>query len=499
MQASPKHKCSAREAVARRWRDRDYSKPGREVIVIDSESESDNESAAETDVEQPVVDGWCFKLLRSSIYDARDSAHLIGTGDILGDPNLESTVLFSFQFELDSLFASIHGGVRSVTLVAQVGTIQPITERRLVPLMNKTRVVEIKMPPYSCHHSKLIINRYKNGTWQLFMPSNNFTTAEENLPQQVCWISPVLHQRDTRNANQNSFQTGLLVYLDAYRDRHLTSNVKMPLEMVDFAPLAGLEFISSVPSYKDKRPTGLRSLVEKLASHNALTSESLLEEEHILCQTSSMMNSTSKANPGNILTHTMIPLFTGITPYPADTKGTVPRHSTEELLQIYKRRHITPYLIFPTVDEIRSAPTGEMCAGWFNFNWARDLAHYAALRDTFRVFYKQDPNKVRGTPRATTPAHSKFYMSSPTNDFSNLNWCCYTSSNLGVNAWGTLTRQPRNYEVGILIPGPVKCRSFIDTVYGNTVRNCDTTNEVTVPFTLPPVPYTPGDDCYNRA
>lgn len=189
---------------------------------------------------------------------------------------------------------------------------------------------------------------------------------------------------------------------------------------------------------------------------------------------------------------------------------TVKYIDTEKLLTLYKDDKVKPYIVYPTVEELKTVPGGYMAQGWFNFNYEKNIPYYSMLKDQFKIFYKQDPERV-SYRRGTLPSHSKFYLHTTTEDevtnFQELEWCCYTSSNLSLSAWGRITTAPRNYEVGVLIHSKgsadkLKCYSFTDLVYqGDTLgRGTDTDGSVIVPFTLPVIPYSPGtDESYNRS
>lgn len=557
---------SAKEAVSNRWRQMEYKsgspqaipagETAKEAEVIDLTSDTSaqqEEEEEETDIEfhEPVEEQdkplksapgpetpstrqknqntWCFKLMKSAVYDGINalfpepiySQHFITLEDILYDPHIQSTMLFSFQYNFDFIFSKIHPHIKHITLVAQTGTIVPLTIKKYIPIVRRTKIIEFSMPPYSCHHSKMIINFYKDKSCRIFLPSTNFTHDEANFPQQVCWCSPILSPREEMlTDSKNKFQESLLTYLQSYYPRDVRNGPIIPeLKKLDFSSLKDDE-ISFIYSTTNKKFTsGLKLLNQILQDKQLLPAEGTTEEEnnltkHFLCQTSSMGNTLVKSKPVNILTHLMIPTWCNMLKIGENDK-TIKYFDTDKLVSLYRYHKIKPYIVYPTVNELQHVLGGEIAQGWFNFYYDKNLPYYTMLRDKFKIFYKQDLQRV-SFRKGPLPSHSKFYLhwtsTSDTTDFKELDWCCYTSSNLSLNAWGRITSIPRNYEVGVLIHKnlhtgvKLKCFSFTDLIYSNskvkneTIENTD--ESVIVPFTLPVVPYssTPTrDESYNRA
>lgn len=485
---------------------------------------------------------WCFKLIRSETYDTSNSMfpepvishHFVTLEDILYDCNLEKTVLFSFQYDLNFLLPKIHPKINHVTLIAQSGTIIPLTVNSYVPMMKKTHIIEFQMPPYSCHHSKMIINFYKDQSCQIFLPSNNFTYNETNFPQQVCWCSPVLSPTNQNCQNsektKNKFQDNLITYLKSYKIKDSKYHLIIKdLQKIDFSPLNDDE-ISFVFSTTNRKVTsGLKLLNKILLEKSLLIDPNNSRSKHFLCQTSSMGNSLSRNKPINIFTHLMIPVWCNLLKINEDDRK-IEYIETDTLLKLYEDKNIRPYIVYPTLNELKSSIYGAMIQGWFNFYYERNIPYYSMLKEKFKIFYKQNPRHT-SFRRGPIPAHSKFYLFADTttatittnatredsngaenNPFRELNWCCYTSSNLSLNAWGKILTTPRNYEVGVLIYKSrtnkykkLACFSFTDLIYlrnNHTKKNVDTDGSIIVPFTLSLLPYdqtTTRDECYNRA
>ena len=137
--------------------------------VIDLTSDDENQ---EEDISSP------FKLVKSDVYDSNvNSAHFITFKEIFGDKRLKKSILFSFQYELDFLLEQFYSGVREIVIVAQKDTIRPCTTQKGISMVDRLSVIEFFMPQYTCHHSKMILNLYDDGSCKMFLPSNNFTYA----------------------------------------------------------------------------------------------------------------------------------------------------------------------------------------------------------------------------------------------------------------------------------------------------------------------------------
>ncbi|QLQ82106.1 hypothetical protein HG537_0G03610 [Torulaspora globosa] len=500
-----------RRAVAERWSKVEYRSTQVRSCSDDSSASTDIEGYSDErplkKVKQEVIDltgsdeeietiKSDFKLIRSEVLDSNvTSSHFISFEQIFGDQTLKKSVLFSYQYDLDFLLSQFHSKVEDIVVVAQTGTIRSSSGSEAIALSDRLLVIEFNMPQFTCHHSKMIINFYNDGSCRIFMPSNNFTYAEANYPQQVCWCSPRLKRADRAYVRgSSSFQDSLVDYLGTYKLKKISERVVSSIKTIDFSPLQDVTFVFSSPS--NEIESGLQSLAKILSGD--VKDEADGSAHHYLCQSSTVGAALSKKTHSNLFTHVFIPILHGITSPKSKLL------STETVLNEFKLKHIVPHLIYPTVEEIRTSPLGWLCSGWFHFNYNRDMAHYNMLAKQFSVFRKQDPRRISQT-RTTTPSHSKFYMKFTTEldaELSNsmsLDWCLYTSSNLSRTAWGTGAARPRNYEVGVLLkagPRELICASFTDVVYRNSsnLKPKPDSQIVLVPFTLPVVPYDANQD-----
>lgn len=465
--------------------------PQQEVVVDLTQDETSSTDISEDSDTESLEHGY-FKMIRSDLYDrdTKGSPHFVTISDILGDDKIVKSILFSYQFQLDFILEQFHRNVQKIVMVAQEGTITPLSRLQYAFQLDKCQMTTFPMPHYTAHHSKMIINFYQDETCRIFIPSNNFTYNETNLPQQVCWSSERLPRyRHRHKSGETSFETNLIRYLKSYHIDTIDKLIIKDLQTVNFQSLSSVEFVFSTP--RKNVVSGLPLLNSILKSHCALqytdNDENVGKPLHFLCQTSSMGTSLSQTNVVNLFTNVMIPSWLELGAEMHEVEKSKKYPTKAQIKDLFKRKNVKPYILFPTLQEIKLYPAAR---GWFHFHYHRRQDHYQALRDELKCFYKQDPTKV-ATSRGLTPCHSKFYIASMDPNFSDFQWCCYTSANLSVSAWGTSHRAPRNYEVGVVMFNG-ECESF-HNVAAREVRY----DTVLVPFTLPPVPYetaegTPG-------
>lgn len=484
---------SARDAVRNCWAQKSYNVNTIEVIDLTQE-ETEAESGPRDEileVKGEELEGtdemkhFSFQVVKSEVYDRGvESPHFITMSDILNDKDIVKSVLFSFQYELDFILAQFHRNVKEIVMVAQEGTILPLTRLQYMEQLKKCKMITFRMPPYTSHHTKMIINFYVDKTCRIFIPSNNFTYNETNLPQQVCWSSGKLRQLAFKRS-KISFQENLLQYLQSYRIADVNKLIIKDLKNVDFESLEDVEFVFATPNGKTK--SGIKLLNEVLVKHDAIFRNDI----NFLCQTSSIGASLSQARPVNLFTHVMIPSWTGTRDELNHGGQNIKKSSfltDEAIMKSMQQRNIKAHILYPTLQEITQHPASR---GWFHFRYKKGAEYYKMLKDKFAIFSKQDPTRTNPR-RGLTPSHSKFYMASVGPSFHKYEWCCYTSANLSVSAWGTLSRTPRNYEAGVvLFTG--SCSSFPAVAGRNTPADC-----VVVPFTLPPLRYAArSDDAFN--
>lgn len=489
-------------------------------IPVLGEAPTNGESSSGATREHDRVN-YPFKLVRSEFYDeGHVSEHFITLQEIFSESKLTRAWLFSFQYELDFILPMFNESTQ-ITIIAQKGTILPPTHisSKTSKILSKMKTIELQMPPFACHHSKMIVNEYRDGSCCIYIPSNNFTHAETNLPQQIVWRSPRL-RRCSEAVKESEFRKSLVKYLNAY-----PVSLKPLIEFLgtlDFTSLdqLGVEFIFSCPKPFESILSGIPLLHKALFSRQHAADGNTGRERHRYLSQVSTIGAPLKTgleSPGNLFSHLMIPLLSGLLVGPRDRKRA---YEIPNLHKVFEDYNIEPYIVYPTPEEIRQSPMGYLTGGWFHFHWLRNQATktvYNTLKK-WGVLHKQQPQDC--PRRGRTPSHTKFYMKSTTlldnqAPFSEVDWFLFTTANLSLNAWGTTTRKPQNYEVGVLFKSQdrrrITVKSVSDLVYskfrstgqilGSSKVHSNANICVMVPFDINPVPYQPGDDafCVSRS
>lgn len=541
-----------RDAVAKRWRDVEYSSLSggsvnddnkvkrpksenlsressdnstdvssfNEVIVLDSEDEDDDENGKDIvfkdqiTIDRILFDSHhCFKLIKSDSYDniyypARTDFHFITMKDIFREKNLKRSILFSYQFNMDFLLDCFDPNIEAITIVTQEECLLPLDPTnpayyRLKKIEDKIKKIIIKMAPYTSHHTKMIINFYQDNTVRFFLPSNNFTKAEVDYPQQVCWCSPKLPFNEKFiNKTPSLFKNGIISYLKSYERKDINDLILKYVDQIDCSTLDDVTFIFSSPGKNTQSGLGLlKQHIENIEDHIHTPSS----KHRYLVQASSLGSKIGKDK--HIFMDYIIPALV-----PKDciyTRANDPDkyNKTYPWNNLIKEK-IHANILYPTIDEVMESPNMYLSGGWFHFNYQANPGVYERLREA-NVFVKQCVSDI-SKERRTTPSHSKFYLkwsNSKDNDEKKIpdeiDWCLYTSANLSSVAWGRVTSNPRNFEIGVLLKQdnthqkPLKCMSFVDLVYNR--KDADVKNTVIVPFTKTYILYDHNDKPTNVA
>ncbi|AGO10162.1 AaceriAAR169Cp [[Ashbya] aceris (nom. inval.)] len=525
---------SAKEAVRARWAQVDYETLGEagtssaqavpdavEVVVLDSDEEgSAAEDAGGEEPERHEV--WPLWLAQSALYDGEVAGAAAGNGicgleAVLGDTELERVYLFSFQYEMNWLLDMIPEHVELV-VTAQKGTVQEADGGRT----DRVRYRMVWMPPFSSHHSKMVIAFYQDRRCRVALPSANFTAMEASLPQQMIWMTPRLAHSRAAEQRPSRFRSGLQEYLQLYPepDRELLQR----LRKIDFAPVdaTGAAFVYSVPGARTRAKTGLAQLAAQLGEAPVAGRQ----HSHYFCQSSSIggpLNSRSPENTRNLFVHLMVPLLSGHTKgLPKSVKDCPGEKEAYELL---RSERLHPYILYPTVEDFNECFTGWLASGWFHFHHSRTAAtrnHYSSLRDN-GCFVKQREYELRPGGRTAlpiirrdrVPCHTKFYIkftsasATSWDSLTDCEWFLFTSANLSTHAWGgPPSYQPKNYECGVLytksenVALRVHCAKDVvyaadsawsDPEYFDTREGEHITVNLMTPFWLPAENYDPAD------
>ncbi|KAH3903363.1 uncharacterized protein SCODWIG_00552 [Saccharomycodes ludwigii] len=464
-------------------------------------------------------------LLRSIYYDRSISfsKYIIDMHDIFlayennnNSFTLDELWLFSYQYELDYIFPYIDSMIGNavcinktsnkplIKIVYQKGTFLLPSNIDLKIKYEKylreniIQLLEIQMKPYTSHHSKMIIQKWKsnnggsNDFLKIYIPSANFTFSESNLPRQMCWYSgklPIYSKTfdtgdiETNTPAPSNFKKHLLDYIESYANasffKSLITLLKTP-NRVDFSSLKNYDFLYS--TVNPKYLSGYRLMNTLLNRHN-YNGDAV--EKELIVQVSSIGAPLKKKSYNRnlyLLDDILVPLYSS------------EKLNDDPLVEngFLSNSKFKGKLIYPSVTDFLKAPMGYYSSGWFHFHYSRSAISKSMYSNWIKEksLFKFNDSKKRSLKCGYTPSHTKFYYLRPSKDNckneennDKMYWCLFTSCNLSGTAWGTYSGLPRNYEVGVIqYPSNDKDgrnsdnmlthRCIFDCVYGNSDGSC---------------------------
>lgn len=389
-----------------------------------------------------------FKPFHNPLYDKPPLQSAITIHDILSSPNIDSSYLFTYYIELREFLSYYRSPSTNINIIIQSGHI--LDTERISEKFTNLNIMKVNMKPYTSHHCKIIINKYKNGEWKIFLISCNLMRAELVMNNQISWESPLLSRLERGDKDDSRFKYSFIKFLKGYRPflgTKLNSLVK-ELEIVNFNPIVG-DFIASVPlktKFDDSKEHafGFKGLVNVLKINDLLKPTNV----DILYQSSSIaspINFDKKLNKvSNIFTHLILPFITSRIPFKLPS-------GTDSLKEYLLRNNITLRIVYPTFYNIHLSKFGAGSGTWSCFNGYGNPKSLAQLGLLKPFFYKPF-----STQREFNTSHSKFIIAS-SDGFETLDWCLFTTCNISKQAWGNLLKTEGNnytidnFESGVFI------------------------------------------------
>lgn len=394
---------------------------------------------------------------------------------------LKETFVFSFELDVAFVMEGMAPDVL-VTIIAQ-NIYHPVSK----PSVRYVSVQNI-ITNWSCHHSKLVINFYKDSTMRVYVSTSNFTPEEYSLLGGVFWSSDLLLRNTSADPRRQEFKVDLCNYLKEYKKPEMDSLIEK-IRFFDFSQVK-LSFVGSTPGNSSGN-FGYLKLHQHLKSRDLIPSTS--NKLKLLSQVSTIAAPFKKQqnDSSNILTHLLLPLVLD-KPYPLQPG--------EKLLNNFiNENNIEPMILFPTIEEIVLSKGGAMGAGCLIYN---NISKSGKVQDEFlsKYFYRRNSGeKLKGFVNN----HSKIYLLSE-DDFQSLNWCFIGSMNLSKSAWGSPTKNPgtllgNNWECGVLLDPKdynEAGEKFVPVFNENNIQGRQT--PIRLPFKLPLVKYEKGDKLWCR-
>lgn len=472
-----------------------------EVAPIDVSSEVDDDVVAIEPVEvtedPPKGNEPPFLPIHNPTYDNPKLKNSLTVSDLLSSPKLKSCYLFSYQHNLEFILPQFHSNTIDLTIVYQEGTVLDSPLRKGFP---NIQFVNVYMAPFTSHHPKLIINFYNDDTCKIYLVSCNMTQLEFETNNQMVWQSPFLKQ--VPNSQNTPFKQHLFNYLKNYQKSPLNT-LCLKLKAYDFEPIKS-DFVSSATSKSDK--FGFLGLYNSLLL-KGLIPRKFEKNRQVLYQTSSISSSIrwSKAHneSANLFTHLIAPLISG----KYNMQGNLnlvqnfPLRNGYEAVELFSQDYkVKPYIIFPSLSDIRNSLFGYRSGGWSHYNPFSKCN--IPMNDYLQKYFF---HHSYSNQRRTNSSHTKFILMSSDN-FQTLDWVLFTSANMSKQAWGTTPTKDTikshrpisavsNYETGVLI-SPTDYGSgkkLVPLEIGEERKLSDDEIPVILPFRLPPEQYKADD------
>ncbi|KAI0465050.1 hypothetical protein LJB42_000268 [Komagataella kurtzmanii] len=423
------------------------------IDLTDDQDAEDRPAIDTTTVQSPI------RLFNSPAHKPQDNIDCISLKDLVSSPQLSKTYQFNFCINVDFFLKYITSDPLSteICFINSAEYLVEMTQQNRIRF--KLRHVDILLERFATHHTKMMVNFFRDGTAQIVVMSANMTEMDFVGNTQGLWMSPMLSKG---NGRESSFKNDFLAYLKAY-NKHDLDLLAEELKLYDFGNVKA-EFLSSVPGtftipeeddrLKRSVQYGYGKLFQLLKLNNLFPKAT--ESTDILAQVATIA-SPFDFRSSNIFTHLLAPLINGIK-FPI-AGGLEPlQKAINDDVHPFK-----PFLVFPTKNEVFGSVLKEYTSGiFYNID---DSSHkvpfltnqHNIIRKFMYRWTNSDPNLNQKAGRSNLAPHVKTYCAS--NDgFQTFMWYLLTSANLSKQAWGYplkgsngLKYKISSYEAGIFI------------------------------------------------
>ncbi|KAG5312933.1 TYDP1 phosphodiesterase, partial [Acromyrmex insinuator] len=296
-------------------------------------------------------------------------------------------------------------------------------------LFNNITIIKVNIETgFSCHHTKIMILRYKDDGIRVIVSTANLRSTDWENVTQGLWISPHLPRLpESANPSDGESPTGfkkdLERYLSKYEQPTLTHWI-CAVQMADFSKV-NVFLIASVPGiYQNNEANfwGYKKLAHVLSRHVTLPSD--VFPWPIVAQSSSIGKLGSSFE--SWLLKDIIPCMS--------------RESTESTKGQPEFK-----FIYPSIQNYKQS------FHYKNLSWCSPYSAEAHSKQQWLDLYLHQW-KAKRTERDRAMPHIKSYTRiSP--DLKSIPWFVLTSANLSKAAWGSIKRHGysiENYEAGII-------------------------------------------------
>lgn len=334
----------------------------------------------------------------------------------------------------------------------------------------KIRTIDVssKLPKYGTHHTKMMVNFYRDNTCQIVLHTMNLTEADHKIQTQMCWVSPQLEMHkdvnDWFDFNQPDLslidETGLVFKRDfiAYLLSYENNDINKLIDQVakyDFNPI-DVVFVASTPGHYQF--TDWNTLT-KPSSKPMFGYGRLWQVIHILKLQSLMGKlvgqvSTIAGPCDNWKRNVFVHVLTSCVEkgYPISKKA--------DYKYVVNKNKVEPVIVWPTVTEILKSCAAPLSGIALHLTsrgkWAAYERQFLEIKNYFHKWSCADDPKLSRAGRSNLAPHVKTYTVTEDN-FKTLKWFLMTSANISHQAWGkpkgynTIEYDICSFEAGIFI------------------------------------------------
>lgn len=433
------------------------------------------------------------------VYCKNGNKDTVSMTDMMGSKTLVKTYQFNFLIDATFLLQYIKADPRNLELILighkdeqHMSVNSEDHHRYRIKMVDATK----RLGHYGSHHTKMMVNMFRDGTCQIIVHTMNLTVTDYTLQTQMCWMSPKLHKCSSKDQAErykgegldsikdvgDIFKNDFLAYLSTYELPETDALIK-ELQPYDFTCI-DVQFVASSPGKYELITERLDYPMEYYGSEAEMFGFGKLYDYlkiygltslwgRFIGQTSSIASPFDRKK-SNIFTHLLISIAMGY-------GRLVLEPSTSFDI---KDRGMYPMIIWPTLKEVLQA-SGSILSGYAlhyrNTRWRNYRGNEYQDKQLRKYFFKWSSvaaSQQSKAGRSHLMPHCKTYCVTEDNLYT-IKWFLMTSANMSTQAWGrpevsanyfkaykyTLGERLKfniaSYEAGILVnPKTLKTRSI---------------------------------------
>ncbi|KAI5970390.1 hypothetical protein CANMA_000553 [Candida margitis] len=451
-----------------------------------------------------------IKLLYNPSYPQEDlpkvNQDTVRVADLIGSADITETFQFNFCVDLPFFLSFLHPSFKTekkkIVFITGNKLLDPSNEEaNSIKTNYNISEVHATLPNrFGTHHTKMMINFYKDNSVEVVIMSCNLTRLDFGGLTQMIWRSGRLLTGETTRTRSSRFKMDLIAYLRTYSKPQVDSLARS-LESYSFSGI-DVELIASSPGRynlnQDCSHYGYGSLFDALKRNNLLIdNKDKVRHYNVLAQTSAISYpfAVEKWATAGVFTHLLCPML-----FSKDEEFKLLAPGKESLRNHQSNHNYTPSIVFPTVGDVAASNVGFMAGQAIHLDYSRSFVHKnyyeQAIKPYLRKWNSGEGNLLTGRERVMP--HVKLYMCDNGDEWGSLKWCYMGSHNLSKQAWGSrkgnkfVDDDPSQYEVssyelGVLVVP--KTGTTMKASYLKDKGSEDAVSYVRMPFKLAPTAY----------